>query len=101
MGGDEFVIVLRSVAPGDEAAALAARLVKEMSVAFDLEGHHVVIGASIGIAVSSDQGADMDVLLKEADLALYRSKSAGRGTYCFFDADRNSGLDAQCERSAA
>ena len=89
-GGDEFVILTGALAAPASAAALADRITKAMAEPFAVDGHDVVIGASVGIAVAPDDGTDADTLLRNADLALYRAKAEGRGTYHFFQ----SGLDA-------
>ena len=85
MGGDEFVIVQTPVADPAEATWLAQRIIASMSEPFDLDGHQAVIGASIGIAVGPGDGLSPDKLLRNADLALYRAKGDGRGTFRFFE----------------
>ena len=71
--------------PGVEATALAERIQRALSAPFDLGDHQVVIGTSIGIAVAPNDGIDSDDILRNADLALYRAKGAGRGTHRFFE----------------
>ena len=66
-------------------------MIEAIEELFDVEGHQVVIGASIGIAVAPNDGTEPDQLLKNADMALYRAKSTGRGTYHFFQPE----MDAQ------
>jgi diguanylate cyclase (GGDEF)-like protein len=85
MGGDEFVIVQASIAEPADATALAQRIIKLMSEPFDIDGHQAVIGASVGIAVGPGDGSSADKLLRNADLALYRAKGDGRGTFRFFE----------------
>jgi diguanylate cyclase (GGDEF)-like protein len=85
MGGDEFVIVQAPIADPAEATSLAQRIIKLMSEPYDLDGHQAVIGASIGIAVGPGDGLRPDKLLRNADLALYRAKGDGRGTFRFFE----------------
>jgi diguanylate cyclase (GGDEF)-like protein len=85
MGGDEFAILQGSVTEPTEITALAARLIETIGAPFDLDGHNVVVGASVGIAVAPADAADADQLLKSADMALYRAKADGRGTYRFFE----------------
>src|SRR5262249_38773740 len=71
-GGDEFVVLQSPIADSNEASSLARRIVDRLGEAYDIDGHHVVIGASIGIAMSSETlGADH--LLKNADMALYQA----------------------------
>jgi diguanylate cyclase (GGDEF)-like protein len=82
-GGDEFVVFQRAIASHDESAELARRIVDRLSERYEIEHHLIEIGASIGIALTS-AGVTADTLLKNADLALYRAKADGRGTFCFF-----------------
>jgi diguanylate cyclase (GGDEF)-like protein len=92
MGGDEFAIVQIAADPTD-ATALAQRIIGAISEPFDIDGHQAVIGASIGIAVGPGDGLTPDELLRNADLALYRAKGDGRGTFRFFEA----GMDLQMQ----
>jgi diguanylate cyclase (GGDEF)-like protein len=85
MGGDEFVIVQAPIADPAEATSLAQRVIKLMSEPYDIDGDQAVIGASIGIAVAPGDGSSVDKLLRSADLALYRAKGDGRGTFRFFE----------------
>jgi diguanylate cyclase (GGDEF)-like protein len=90
LGGDEFAIVQGSVDQPVGATSLAARLIKDLSEPFDLRGHQVVIGASVGIAIAPGDGSDPDRLMKNADMALYRAKEDGRGVYRFFEPDMDA-----------
>jgi diguanylate cyclase (GGDEF)-like protein/PAS domain S-box-containing protein len=86
LGGDEFAI-LQSV-EGDQTEAahrLANRLMETIAAPYSIDGHRIVIGISLGIALAPDHGIDADQLLKNADLALYRAKSEGRNGYRFFE----------------
>jgi diguanylate cyclase (GGDEF)-like protein/PAS domain S-box-containing protein len=86
LGGDEFAIVQCGEGNQREGAvALAVRLLEIVSRPFDLEGHNITIGTSIGIALAPENGGDTGELLKKADLALYRVKSEGRNNFSFFD----------------
>ncbi|MBI5130689.1 MAG: EAL domain-containing protein [Rhodopseudomonas palustris] len=82
-GGDEFVVFQQNVRSNEDAAVLARRIVERLSDRYLIDHHVVEIGASIGIAMTSP-GIRADILLKNADMALYRAKADGRGTYCFF-----------------
>ena len=92
MGGDEFAIVQIAADPTD-ATTLAQRIIRTMSEPFDIDGHRAMIGASIGIAVGPGDGLSPDELLRNADLALYRAKDEGRGTFRFFE----PGMDLQMQ----
>jgi len=83
-GGDEFVVFQQNIKSTDEAATLARRIVDHLSERYRIDNHLVEIGASIGIAMTAADGNSADTLLKNADMALYRAKADGRGTFCFF-----------------
>jgi diguanylate cyclase (GGDEF)-like protein len=95
-GGDEFVVLQSPIGSSDGAAALARRIVEELSTLYEIEGHSVAIGASVGIAVAPRDGKDADLLLKNADMALYRAKSDGRGQWRFFEPEMD--VKAQARR---
>ncbi len=96
IGGDEFAVIQ---AEGDDQRAgsidLATRLSKLIAEPFLLPGHQVEIGTSIGIALAPEHGSDQEQLLKKADLALYRSKSAGRNCYTVYDEAMSAELEAR------
>jgi diguanylate cyclase (GGDEF)-like protein len=82
-GGDEFVVFQQNIQSAEEAASLARRIVDHLSECYQIENHMVEIGASVGIAMTLPD-VSADTLLKNADMALYRAKADGRGTFCFF-----------------
>jgi len=84
LGGDEFAILQPDVRESVNATTLAERVVCDISAPYNLDGHQVVIGTSIGIACGPADGTDPDQLMKNADLALYNAKIDGRARYCFF-----------------
>ena len=75
--------------------ALAQRLIEALGAPYDLHGHQVVIGASIGIALAPADGNDPEVLLKNGDMALYRAKDEGRGTFRFFEPEMDARMQAR------
>ncbi len=91
-GGDEFVIVQEKAKQPDESTALAKRLVEIMGMPFVIDGQDVLIGVSIGIALSLDGLETGEALLKRADLALYRAKNDGRGTFRFFEREMDAAM---------
>ena len=95
LGGDEFAVVQTGLSDMSGATRLAGRIVEAMSVPFDLQGHQVVIGASVGVAASPSDGLDADELLKKADMALYRAKADGRGAFHFFERSMDEQLQAR------
>ena len=95
MGGDEFAIVQVQVAQPSDATALAQRVIDGLSEPYEIDGHQVVVGASVGISVSVTDGPSPDLLLRNADLALYRAKSGGRGTLRFFEPEMDAQMQAR------
>jgi diguanylate cyclase (GGDEF)-like protein len=92
LGGDEFSLLLRPIERPSDAAVIAERMVEAMTTPFAIDGHQITIGASIGIAIAPQDGETTDVLMKNADLALYRAKSEGRSTYHFFEKDMDGAI---------
>src|SRR6185437_2548488 len=84
IGGDEFCVLLQEIAEPREAAAVAQKLVYELSKAYRIGEHSVSSGASVGIACVPQDGHDVATLLRLADVAMYRAKEAGRNGYQFF-----------------
>jgi diguanylate cyclase (GGDEF)-like protein len=95
LGGDEFAIVQSSFNQREEAAALANRLRRELSAPYEIAGHQVVIGVSIGIALAPGDGNDPDRLLKSADIALYQAKSDGRDRCRYFEPEMDALMQAR------
>lgn len=96
LGGDEFAIIQSSETNQREAAiALAVRVLEIVAMPFDLDGHDVTIGTSIGIAFAPEDGTDPGELLQKADLALYRVKSEGRNNFRFFDEEMSKGATSR------
>ncbi len=85
VGGDEFAIIHTGVEQPNDAAMLARRICEAVKEPCDLHGHAVIVDTSIGIALAPGDGTDPTELLKNADMALYRAKADGRGTYRFFE----------------
>lgn len=84
LGGDEFAVILTNLVSAQGAGSVAETIVAKIAEPFALDGNDVRTSVSIGISLFGDAGGDADALLKNADLALYRSKAKGRNTYHFF-----------------
>ena len=97
LGGDEFALLMRATDRPVEAATVADRIVSELSQPFLVDGHQLVIGASVGIAIAPEDGVTGETLMKNADLALYKAKDDGRSTFHFFE----PGMDAEIQRRRA
>ena len=95
LGGDEFAIMQSGQCGPDHAGTLAQRLITGLNQAYDIDGHHVVVSASIGIAIAPNDGSTTEQLLRNADMALYRAKSEGRATFRFFEPEMDAQLQAR------
>jgi diguanylate cyclase (GGDEF)-like protein len=85
LGGDEFTVLLETIEDAAEARLVADRILTTLATPFHLEGHDVVIGASIGIVLGGNAADDPDDLLRSADTALYEAKGMGKGRHATFD----------------
>lgn len=87
VGGDEFSIVQMNADQPEAAAALGSRLVEVLCAPYDIDGHNITIGASVGITLLGEERQDVRTWLKRADQALYRAKELGRGRIAFYEQD--------------
>ncbi len=95
LGGDEFAVLQVAPANPTDITALASRLIEVVGAPYELDGHQVVVGASVGVAMAPADGNVPDVLMKNADLALYRAKADGGGVYRFFEAQMDARMQAR------
>jgi diguanylate cyclase (GGDEF)-like protein/PAS domain S-box-containing protein len=84
-GGDEFVILLEDVSVVADATDVAERVVGVLQQPIIIDGEEARVGASVGVALTSSPRTSADVLVREADIAMYRAKAAGGGCYAVFD----------------
>jgi diguanylate cyclase (GGDEF)-like protein len=91
-GGDEFVVLQTVTERRQDAEWLAKRLARTLKEPFEIDGHRIDIGASIGIAMAPIDGVNADELLKKADMALYATKNGGGGGHRFFAADMEAAV---------
>jgi diguanylate cyclase (GGDEF)-like protein len=96
-GGDEFAVLVDDMRGATDAAQLGDKLIKALDAPFTIQGTQVRTGLSIGIAPYAEGSADVETLMSHADVALYRAKSEGRGTYRFF----NTGMDSETRARVA
>jgi diguanylate cyclase (GGDEF)-like protein/PAS domain S-box-containing protein len=85
IGGDEFTILLEDISGVHEATSVADRITRELGAAFSIDGHAVRISTSIGISIGNAVEDHPDILLRQADAAMYRAKSSGKARYVIFD----------------
>jgi diguanylate cyclase (GGDEF)-like protein len=95
LGGDEFAILQTSGAQPASSTALGRRLIDALAAPFDLGGQKAHVGASIGVAIAPFDGAHPDVLLKHANLALYRAKADGRNVLRYFEPEMDARMQAR------
>jgi diguanylate cyclase (GGDEF)-like protein len=95
LGGDEFAIIQAGVRDPARTETLADRIIETVSAPYDVDGHRVTIGTSIGMTLAPRDGAEADELLRNADLALYRSKSEGRGRHAFFRREMSDAVESK------
>ncbi len=84
-GGDEFLLVLRDLPDTEIVSAIVTKILEKLQEPFQLGAQELSSSASIGVAIAPDDGSDFETLRKKADLAMYRSKEAGRNTWHYFD----------------
>jgi diguanylate cyclase (GGDEF)-like protein/PAS domain S-box-containing protein len=89
-GGDEFTILLPDLSNADDASVIAGKIVEELKVPFRVVGQEFRATASVGIAVFPRDGDTADILLKNADIAMYQVKATGKNAYRFFSAEMNA-----------
>src|SRR5712672_68738 len=95
LGGDEFAIVQTAVRTVDDVTELVTRVLDAIRRPYECLGHQVTTDASIGVALAPQHGAELDQILKNADLAMYAAKSAGRRTYRFFEPEMDARVRAR------
>ena len=95
LGGDEFAIIQVTMERPEDAAVLATRILTAFGNPFDVEGHHIMVGTSIGVAVAPADGTSSEKLLKNADIALYLAKAEGRGTVRFFEPEMDARIQSR------
>ncbi|MBL0916465.1 MAG: diguanylate cyclase, partial [Sphingopyxis sp.] len=87
LGGDEFAVVLHNVPSANEAEELATRIIQTISRPYVVDNHQLFVGASVGFAIGPTDGATVETLTRNADLALYAAKGNGRGRFRFYSSD--------------
>jgi diguanylate cyclase (GGDEF)-like protein len=87
LGGDEFTVLVRNVGDADTARQVAERVIRSLALPANLGGRDYQMRASVGVTMFPDDGVDLEEVIRQADLAMYRAKSQGRGRAIFFERD--------------
>jgi diguanylate cyclase (GGDEF)-like protein len=90
LGGDEFAIIQVGVRQPNDAESLANRIIAAFREPFDVDGHQVMAGASIGVTIAPGDSVSYETLMRDADIALYLAKTEGRGTVRFFEPEMDA-----------
>lgn len=97
LGGDEFAVLLPELNSAEDASVVAQNFIDSLQDPFCFSGHTINIGASIGVSIFPSDGADVDGLIKRAELALYKAKEQGRNTYQYFSQELQDAVSEQLE----
>ncbi len=87
LGGDEFALLMPEIQSTTDAANVTRKLLAALQTPVNIDGHDLLVTTSVGISVYPAHGSTAEDLIKNADVALYAAKDAGRNTYCFFDSE--------------
>jgi diguanylate cyclase (GGDEF)-like protein len=101
LAGDEFTILLPDVGSREEASRIAERALASLSEPFRNGDANVEMGASIGVALAPDHGADLTMLMRAADIAMYHAKASGRSRVCMFDAQLGEAAEEKVRTQTA
>lgn len=89
LGGDEFVLALFDINRREDAAIVAGKILSALAEPFFIEGHEILLSASIGISIFPDDGRDAETLIRNADVAMYRAKQLGDSGYLYYSREMN------------
>lgn len=98
LGGDEFAVLVESIAHATDLETVAKRVLASMTRPFEIFGHSIKTGASLGAAIAGPEHTSADMLIRDADFAMYRAKQSGGGRYELFDKHLEVSLTSQQER---
>ncbi|NVK19425.1 MAG: EAL domain-containing protein [Methylocystaceae bacterium] len=90
LGGDEFTIVLPDLKHTQDVEKVARKILEVLSKPFQISGQEIFVSGSVGITIYPDDGKELELLLRNADTAMYRAKEAGRNDFRFFTAEMNT-----------
>ena len=97
LGGDEFQVIIPGYGDREALAYISKEIINSLSQPYSIDGHSVIIGASVGVALAPDDGTTSENLIRNVDLALYAAKDAGRGVHRFYAKDLHSAAEERAE----
>lgn len=86
-GGDEFVVILENLSSASDTAVVATNLIEILKEPMEVNGHHLITTASIGISIFPENGEDANTLIKHADSAMYQAKDLGKNNFCYYTSE--------------
>lgn len=89
-GGDEFTLLFPEIESRESVMAIAQKIIEVLKQPFNVEGHEIYIGCSIGIAIYPDAGTDMEILIQNADIAMYNVKGSGKDSFCVYSSEMSN-----------
>jgi len=95
LGGDEFTVIIPDLHQVNDIERIANKILYQLSQPFSLAGHEIFVSGSVGVTVFPDDGEDLEILLRNADTAMYRAKEAGRNDFRFFTQEMNAEVHEQ------
>ncbi|MEW5912081.1 MAG: EAL domain-containing protein [Thermodesulfobacteriota bacterium] len=101
LGGDEFILLLEGRQDPNYSVRVAQRILESLTQPFEVKGHQLYVTGSIGITIFPDDGQDLETLVANADMAMYRAKAQGRNSYCLFTPAMNSRMKKRMELEGA
>jgi len=101
LAGDEFTIFIPQLSSAEDAERVARRIALAIAEPFELHGHGIDIGASVGVALTPDHGSSIEALMRAADIAMYRAKERGGSQYCLFSAELANEHQARIDTEVA
>ncbi len=97
LGGDEFTVIAEQLASAEDAALIARRILDALEAEVELRGQEVHVSASIGISMFPSDDSDLDGLVRHTDMAMYRAKAMGRGTFAFYSTELSAEVAARLQ----
>ena len=96
-GGDEFVVILENVLSASDTAVIATNLISALKEPMEINGHHLITTASIGISLYPENGTDANTLIKHADSAMYQAKDSGKNNFSYYTTELSEQIQSKLD----